>query len=139
VSYTNLGEFEKGLEYADKAIRLSPHDPALYLWYADKALALFGLKQYDSTIEFARRAIAINPMKRQPHLLLISGLGWTGREAEAHRAIQRYLALFPEGPATIATLRAYAGKEAPSDADPRFLELGARELEGLSKAGIPEK
>jgi TolB-like protein/class 3 adenylate cyclase/tetratricopeptide (TPR) repeat protein len=139
VSNTNLGEFEKGLEYADKAIRLSPHDPALYLWYADKALALFGLKQYDSAIEFARRAIAINPQKQQPHRLLISALGWTGQEAEAHQAIQRYLALFPEAPTTIAALSAAVRKEAPADADPRYLELGSRVIEGLSKAGLPEK
>jgi tetratricopeptide (TPR) repeat protein len=26
----NLGQFEKSLEYFDKAIRISPHDPGLY-------------------------------------------------------------------------------------------------------------
>ena len=55
------GEFEKSLEYFDKAIRLSPHDPELAFWYGIKAWANFGLKRYDQAIELARRAIAINP------------------------------------------------------------------------------
>jgi adenylate cyclase len=139
VSYTNLGEFEKGVEFADKAIRLSPNDPALYLWYADKALALFGLKQYDTAIEFARRAIAINPMKQQAYRLLISALGWADREAEARQAMQRYLALFPEGPKTIAAFEAERVTHGPADADPRVQDLESRELHGLSKAGIPEQ
>ncbi len=31
------------------------------IWYAGKAAANFGLKQYDQAIEWARRAIAIDP------------------------------------------------------------------------------
>ena len=66
-----LGQFEKSLEYLDKAIRLSPHDPTLAAWYLGKAASYFGLKQYDQAIESARRAIAINPnvirCASQPH------------------------------------------------------------------------
>ena len=57
----HLGQFEKSLEFSDKAIRLSPHDPSLEVFYQQKAAAYFGLKQYDQAIESARRAIAINP------------------------------------------------------------------------------
>jgi tetratricopeptide (TPR) repeat protein len=60
-AYLSLGQFEKSLEYFDKAMRLSPHDPGLYFWHAGKALAYNGLKQFDQAIESARRAIAINP------------------------------------------------------------------------------
>jgi adenylate cyclase len=56
-----LGHFEKGLQFFDKAIRLSPHDPILYDLYGGKASAYNELKQYDEAIEWARRAIAINP------------------------------------------------------------------------------
>ena len=60
--YEVLGQFEKGLEYIDKAIRLSRHDPALFIWYGGgKALSYFALKQYDQAIEWAHRSIAINP------------------------------------------------------------------------------
>ena len=56
-----LGRYEKALEFFDKAIRLSPHDPVLHYFYGAKARAYNGLKQYDQAIETARRAIAINP------------------------------------------------------------------------------
>jgi tetratricopeptide (TPR) repeat protein len=63
--YLNLVQFEKGLEYLDRAIRLSPHDPSLGNWYHGEAFGHFGLKHYDQTIEWARRAIAINPKNNQ--------------------------------------------------------------------------
>ena len=56
-----LGEFDKSLEYFDKAILGSPYDPALAYWYDGKAEDNFGLKRYDQAIELARQAIAINP------------------------------------------------------------------------------
>ena len=54
-----LGQFEKGLEYLDKAICLSPRDPFASGWYQGEAAGHFALKQYDQAIEWARRAIAI--------------------------------------------------------------------------------
>ena len=59
--YQSLGEFDKSLEYFDKAILASPHDPSLAHWYGGKAWANFGLKRYDQAIEWARQAIAVNP------------------------------------------------------------------------------
>ena len=56
-----FGQFDKSLEYFDKAILASPHDPALAHFYGGKAEANFGLKNYDQAIELARQAIAINP------------------------------------------------------------------------------
>ena len=77
-----LGQYEKSLENLDKAIRLSPHNSSLHYWYASKATAHFALKQYEEAIEWARRAIAIDPTFRQSHPMLIAALGWTGRQAE---------------------------------------------------------
>jgi tetratricopeptide (TPR) repeat protein len=59
--YERLGEFDKSVEYFDKAIRESPYDPTLPYWYGSKASATFALKRYDQTIELARRTITINP------------------------------------------------------------------------------
>ncbi len=133
-----LGQFEKSLENLDKAIRLSPHDESLHYWYAGKATAHFALKQYEQAIEWARRAIAIDPTYRQPHPMLIVALGWTGRQAEADEAIQHYLALFPR-PRTIAAWKAVKAQKTSSDSDPRVLEFWDRLIEGLRKAGLPEE
>ena len=133
-----LGQFEKGLEFYDKAIRLSPHDPALGLWYGGKAEGYFGLKQYDQAIESARRAIAISPNNSFAHVVLVAALALTDHEAEAREALQRYLASVPFGPKTIAACKAQAAPYA-SHGDPRYLETLDRRFEGLRKAGMPEE
>ncbi len=134
-----LGQYGKSLENLDKAIRLSLHDPSLHYWYASKATAHFALKQYEEAIEWARRAMAIDPTFRQSHPMLIAALGWTGRQAEGREAIQRYLGLFPTGPRTIAAWQALKAQKTNSDSDPRVLEVWDRLMEGLRKAGLPEE
>ena len=107
--YLFLGQFDKSLEYFDKAIRASPYDPALAYWYGGKAWANFGLKNYDQAIELARQAIAINPnYVPYMHAILVAALALTGHDAEAREALQRYLALPSTGPLkTIAAWKAY--------------------------------
>ena len=106
--YMRLGEFDKSIEYFDKAIWASPHDPWLAHFYGGKALANFGLKNYDQSIELARRAIAINPNIANMHLNLVAALALTDHDAEAREALQRYLALPSTGPLkTIAACKAH--------------------------------
>jgi adenylate cyclase len=137
--YWGLGQFEKGLEYIDKAIRLSPHDPALFIWYGGKAFGYFALKQYDQAIEWAHRSIAINPnYNSTAHGNLIAALALTGRDAEASEALQRSLALPPPGAKTIAAWKAYRAQYTNPQSDPRYLEMWDRMIEGLRKAGMPE-
>jgi adenylate cyclase len=138
--YLYLGQFEKSLEYLDKAIRLSPHDPYVGRWYVGEANGHFGLKQYDQTIEWARRAIAISPRDANPwmHLNLIAALALAGHEAEAHDALQNYLTSVPSGPKTIAAWKAFAAPNIRSSS-PRYLETFDRYYDGLRKAGLPEE
>ena len=51
IDYRIPREFDKSLEYFDKAILASPSDPSLTYWYGSKAWANFGLKRYDQAIE----------------------------------------------------------------------------------------
>ncbi len=137
--YVDLGQFDKSVEYFDRAILASPNDRALYGWYVGKARADFGLKRYDEAIELARRAIAIIPnYVPLAHAILMAALGITGHDAEAREALQRYLALPSAGSLrTIAAWKAYLSPV--SDRDPRFLELNERTFDGLRKAGMPER
>jgi adenylate cyclase len=61
ITYGELGQYEKAIEFFDKAIRLSPRDPSLPFWYMGKSYAYFGLQQYGQALEWTRRSIAINP------------------------------------------------------------------------------
>ena len=138
--YRNLGQFEKSLEFFDKALRLSPHDPDPVFWYEGKADSHFALKQYDRAIEWARRSIAINPNSNPiAHGDLIAALALTGHEAEAHEALQRYLALPPSGLRTIAAWKAYRAQVTNEHTDPRYLDYWDRAIEGLRKAGLAEE
>jgi adenylate cyclase len=134
--YYYSGQFEKSLEYFDKAIRFSPHDPGMGVWVDSKSIAYFGLKQYDQAIEWARRAIVIDPSFSSE---LIAPLALTGHETEAREALQRYLAL-PSSvqPRTLAAMKAYNDHFINANPDPRLLEAFDRNIEGLRKAGMPE-
>ena len=137
-AYRRLGQFETSLELIDKAIRLSPHDPFLLSWYADKAGALVALKQYDQAIDRARRAIAIGPNYVTPHIYLIASLALSGQESQAHEAFQRYIAV-PGAVTTLAANKAARAQYVNEHTDPRYVEYWDRLDEGLRKAGLPEE
>jgi adenylate cyclase len=133
-----FGHFDKGLEYFDKAILASPHDPTLASFYGGKAAANFGLKRYDQAIELARQAIAINPNYVQYiHATLVAALALTGHDAEAREALQRYLALPSTGP--LKTIAAWKAYYSPQGGGPARVEMNERAYDGLRKAGMPEE
>ena len=136
--YGMRGLFDKSLEYFDKAILGSPHDLQLAAWYGGKAVANFGLKNYDQAIEWARQAIAINPNYVQfVHAALVAALALAGQDAEAREALKRYLALPSTGPLkTIAAWKAYYSAQG---SDPPRVESNERTYDGLRKAGMPEE
>jgi class 3 adenylate cyclase/TolB-like protein/Tfp pilus assembly protein PilF len=130
-------ELDKGLEYFDKAIRTSPHDPSLFGFYGGKAVGNFGLKNYDQTIDWSRRALAINP-NYAPYIysVFVAALALTGHETEAREALQSYLALPSTGPfKTISAFKAYYSAQG---GDPPRVETNERVYDGLRKAGMPE-
>ena len=139
--YQMQGGFDRSLEYFDKAILASPHDPFLATFYGGKAWDNFGLKNYDQAIDWARRAIAINPdYALYIHSILIAALALTGHDAEAREALKLYLALPSTGPfKTIAAWKAYKAQIIGPQTDPRRLDVWDRLIEGLRKAGMPEQ
>jgi adenylate cyclase len=139
-AYIYTGEFEKSLESCDTAIRLSPQNPICYIRNAG---AYFAMKQYDQAIEWARRAITIRPNNSFAHGTIIAALALTGHGADAHEALQHYLALPPDltlppdavGMRTIAAWKAYQDKHT----GPAVVDFFGRRIEGLRKAGMPEE
>ena len=69
---------------------------------------------------------------------LIAALALTGREAEAHEALQSYLKSVPDGPKTIAAWKAAEAASGGVHRAPRYLERIDRIYDGLRKAGVPE-
>jgi adenylate cyclase len=137
--YIQVGEFDKSLEYFDKAIRVSPYDPLVAHFYGGKAVANFGLKNYGQAIEAARQAITIDPNSgvQYVHATLVAALALAGHDAEAREALKRYLALPSTGQLkTIAAFKAYYSAQG---GDAARIELNERTYDGLRKAGMPEE
>ena len=138
----SLGEFDKSIDYLDKAIWVSPYDRMLPYWYGIKAWDNFGLKRYDQAIELARRSIAIksnyNPYS---HVALVAALALTDHDAEAREALHRYLELPSTGPLkTIVAWKAHQmSVVSQQGGDPRYFETNERMYDGLRKAGMPEE
>jgi adenylate cyclase len=137
-TYLGLGQFDKSEENFNKAVRLSPRDPGLGLWSSGALAASFGLKHYDQAIEWARQAIAINPRNVFAHGDLIAAFALSGRDAEAHEALDQYLALPLTGVGTIGAFKAFLAQVSDPNGDPRIREGYDRTIEGLRKAGMPE-
>ena len=66
---------------------------------------------------------------------LIAALALTGHEAEAHEALQRYLALPPSGLRTIAAWKAYRAQVTNEHTDPRYLDYWDRANRGPAQGG----
>ena len=136
--FRRLGQFEKSLDLIEKALRLSPRDPSVSYWYKDKAETLFALERYDEAIEWASRTIMTDLGNPGANSVIAAALALTGREAEAHEAIQRLDSLPPTGLKTLAAFTALKARFTREHPNPRYLEHWNRKIEGLRKAGLPE-
>jgi TolB-like protein/Tfp pilus assembly protein PilF len=133
VASSFLGRPQEAVEYADKAMRLSPRDPSLFAFYLDKGFALSLLGQHDQAIVWLRRAVAAAPQWPLPQALLAAALSLSGHEAEARDVLKGYLSLSGTRARTIAQ---WMGQLPSKNAV--FLAYAARLVEGLRKAGLPE-
>ncbi len=128
-----LGRPDRTLELDDKAIRLSPRDPQLRDLYHQKGWAFFMKQQDDQAIEWLQRAEGANVFTE---LILAAALALTGQQADAHEALNRYLAVNGVTSKTIAQLR----KQQLSLADnSTWVAYNERLFDGLRKAGMPEE
>ena len=125
---------EKSIEYANRAVRLSPPDPYLYVFYAQEGLAHIMLRHDDRAVACLRRAVANNPEFPTPVAYLAAMLALTGRETEARGMLKQYLSLRGTKTRTIAAWRAMAYSD-----NPIYLASRERIHEGLRKAGMPEE
>jgi adenylate cyclase len=127
---------ERAFEAIDKAIRLSPRDPALGGFYEVKGEAYFIMGQDDSAIELIRRSAAtlqsVDPYAR---LMLASAFALSGRQAEAGEAIKAYLA---DSRAKSRTISQFQTQQLAMADNPKWLAYNKRFAEGLRKAGLPE-
>jgi TolB-like protein/Tfp pilus assembly protein PilF len=95
------GDDATAVEQAQRAIRLSPFDPLIYLPYVGLAYAHFAAGRFEEASAAASRATQSNPRFSAPYVLQAAALSNLGRREEAKAMARRLLEVQPD--LTIAT------------------------------------
>ena len=122
------GDDAIAVEQANRALRLSPFDPWLYMPYIGLAYAHFAAGRFDETVAAASLATQSNPRFTPPLILLAAALGCLDRSEDAKTVVQRLLELAPG--ITVSSAIRSARYENPEN----IAALGS----ALRKAGLPE-
>ena len=130
-TYIRAGRTKEAFEPLATAIRLSPRDPLLNIWYYWTCHAHIHLGHNEIAIEWCRRSVGLNPYWAA-YIDLVAAYGWTGQKSEAEAALVELDKLMPNY--TVDRWR----NEGWSD-NPVFLVEYQHIIEGLQKAGMREK
>ena len=95
VALAYAGESERALEWAQRALRISPFDRLNYAAYHALAAANFLRGRYEDAANAARRAVQSIPGMSVPYCHLAAALAKLGRLDEAKKAAAQVLALQP--------------------------------------------
>jgi TolB-like protein/DNA-binding winged helix-turn-helix (wHTH) protein len=126
-----LGRPDEAVEPIEKAMRLSPRDPALPTWQMIRGVADLHRGQPESAAEWLAQAVAAEPGNTFTHLFLASALGGAGRLPEARAQLDRFHELAPGF--TLKHLKALE----PSDTK-AFRSQREGVYEGLRRAGMSD-
>ena len=121
------GEAERAIEWAERAMRLSPFDPWAFAAFHSLTLGHFRRSRYEEAANAAHKAVQSNPAHSISYMLLAASLAKLGRLAEAKAAATRILELQP----AFRYSRQFAGVDcAPA--------LATSLSEALRATGLPE-
>jgi adenylate cyclase len=126
-SYAFSGDYDTALPHLDEAIRLSPRDPLLIIWYLCRGWAALLTQRYEEAIEFAGLAAETNPEFPDIYLVLAAAQGQLEHADRAQAPLKELSRRMPD--LTISDERINRPLERT---DHRALFL-----EGLRKAGMP--
>jgi len=131
------GNPEAAIPYLEKAIRLDPRSPFIFVTYANLAGCHLFLGRTDEAVNLYRKARALNPGIWYVHILLAGALGLRGDIDEAKSEIAETLKLKPDAN-SIARLRAINVTQ--GFGSPQIQALRDKTIyAGLRRAGFPEE
>ncbi len=110
----------------ERAMRLSPHDPAEYLFYDIGSAAHLNAGRYDSGLALARRLTALNPNYYWGYLWCAANAAAAGSLDEARKFVEQARAIQPD--VSITLVRQSLGAMAP--------EVDRRLAGFLAQAGL---
>jgi adenylate cyclase len=123
----HLARPELAIEQFQRAIRLSPFDPAGFVCFFGMADALFLQAQYDETIAWSEKGMRQQPEAAWHLRVLVPALVHAGRREDAREAFKKLIEHYPG--LTIGQVR---------NALPFASEMVERIADGLRQTGLPE-
>jgi TolB-like protein len=129
-----VGRAADAVASMERAIRLSPRDPDLYLWYYVVCHAHTHLARDAATIEWCLKSIGTGKMFWHVWVDLASAYAWRGQTAEAAAAVSEILKLRPGLTVQQMVEEAWAHSD-----NATFRQEYQRIAEGVRKAGLPER
>ena len=129
-----MGRAAEALAPVEQAIRLSPRDPDLYVWYFVLCHAHTHLARDAGAIEWCNKSVATGQTFYFAYVDLASAYAWRGQKAEAAAAVAELLKRRPG-----FTVQALEQEGSGASDNPAFRREYQRIIEGVRKAGLPER
>ncbi|WP_424812276.1 BTAD domain-containing putative transcriptional regulator [Roseococcus sp. YIM B11640] len=95
-TFAYMGEIAEGLSRAERAIKLSPHDPFLFRHEHFLSIAHYAAGNFEEAAHWGQRSHARNPLYTSNLRMTAAALAASGRIEEARRFANAVLALQPE-------------------------------------------
>ena len=124
-TYRVAGKPEEAIRSFERAVRLSPFDPLLFVRLTGMGVAFVGLGRFDDAVAAAKKALSQNRTFAAAYRCLTTALAHLGREAEVKEAVAGLFELDPDFRISVRVTRGGGSR----------LQLY---IEGLRKAGLPE-
>jgi TolB-like protein/tetratricopeptide (TPR) repeat protein len=129
---TSRGEPEAAIAWTRQAMRISPREPRIGSALYAEAHAHTLLGNDEEAVELSRRAIGAGFKAHFPYTYLAAGLANMGRIDEARTVVAELMVRYPS--TTVEKIFANRRSDYQS-----YLSRWERYLDGLRKAGVPEK
>ncbi len=121
------GMWDRAIESIDRALRLSPHDPLIWIFNTVRAITFLVTKRLDQAEEDARQSIRQPTAAVTAFFILAATLGQLGKAEEARKVMADVLRMRPDFSAE------YVAQILPFK-NPANIEYI---IDGLRKAGMP--
>ena len=126
--YANDGRPNEALVALSKAMRLSPHDPLMWIWMLFVMAAHFYARDFHAALDAADRLIRFRPDKSNAYRFKAAALGHLGQIEEANKALKMAIEVSRQN-------FEYFVRSCPAWMRPVDHDL---QVEGLRKAGLTE-
>jgi len=131
LAHLYVGRAEETEGHVVEALRLSPRDPLIHLWFMFAGFAKTLLGKWEEALPWLRKSIDANPNNPWANFYLSACLAHLGRLDEARAAVGAGLAFNPKF--SIRRVRAFGESD-----NPVFLAQRERMIEAMRTAGAPD-